>query len=196
VLLVRPVRAALKVRTALNMLGPLLNPAHAAYGLVGVYSTSISDLMAGSLLQLGLKKALVVHSAGLDELTPMAPADVVEVVAGVPGLKKYQLDPLSLGIPRCEVEDLKGGDAALNAKILQDVMGGHQGAVADALNLNAGVALAACQVASGPAEGVVMAQEVQKSGKAATVLSKWIEASKAAAARESSQLVLQAAVKR
>jgi anthranilate phosphoribosyltransferase len=80
----------------------------------------------------------------------------------------------------------KGGDAALNAKILQDVMGGHQGAVADALNLNAGVALAACQVASGPAEGVVMAQEVQKSGKAATVLSKWIEASKAAAARESS----------
>lgn len=47
---VRPVRSALKIRTALNMLGPLLNPAHAAYGLVGTYSTSISDLMAGSLL--------------------------------------------------------------------------------------------------------------------------------------------------
>ena len=47
---VRPVRGALKVRTALNMLGPLLNPAHAAYGLVGTYSTDISELMAGSLL--------------------------------------------------------------------------------------------------------------------------------------------------
>jgi anthranilate phosphoribosyltransferase len=47
---VRGVRGALKVRTALNMLGPLLNPAHAAYGLVGTYSMDISELMAGSLL--------------------------------------------------------------------------------------------------------------------------------------------------
>ena len=47
---------------------------------------------------------------------------------------------------RCSVEDLKGGDAALNAAILRDVLGGQRGAVADALNLYAGVALAACQV--------------------------------------------------
>ena len=51
--------------------------------------------------------------------------------------------------PRCCVEDLKGGDAALNAQILRDVMGGQRGPVADALNLNAGVALAACQVIDG-----------------------------------------------
>lgn len=50
--------------------------------------------------RLGLKKALVVHSAGLDELTPMAPADVVEVVAGVEGMKRYMLEPKDLGIPR------------------------------------------------------------------------------------------------
>jgi anthranilate phosphoribosyltransferase len=112
-----PVRKALKVRTAFNMLGPMLNPADAAYGLVGVYSTSISHLMADALIRLGVKKALVVHSAGLDELTPMAPADIVEVSAG--GVKRsYMLEPKDLGIPRCEVEDLKGGDAALNARIL------------------------------------------------------------------------------
>lgn len=63
------------------MLGPLLNPAHAAYGLVGVYGTEISELMANSLMELGMKKALVVHSMGLDELTPMGPADVVEVTS-------------------------------------------------------------------------------------------------------------------
>ena len=52
----------LQVRTTLNMLGPLLNPAGAAYGLIGVYSPDISMLMAETLQQLGTKKALVVHS--------------------------------------------------------------------------------------------------------------------------------------
>ena len=70
----------------------------------------------------------------------------------------YRLDPLDLGIKRCEVKDLAGGDSALNASILEDVFGGAQNAVADALNLNAGVALAACEVAGSPQEGVAMAQ--------------------------------------
>ena len=35
------------------------------------------------------------------------------------GTRHYTLDPLELGIPRCEVQDLKGGDAILNAQILQ-----------------------------------------------------------------------------
>lgn len=96
---VRPVRAALKVRTAFNMLGPLLNPAGAEYGLVGVYDTSISQLMADALMRLGVKKALVVHSMGLDELTPMGPADVVEVSAGGKS-RRYTLDPKDVGIPR------------------------------------------------------------------------------------------------
>ncbi|KAG2446145.1 hypothetical protein HXX76_000742 [Chlamydomonas incerta] len=183
---VRPVRSALKVRTALNMLGPLLNPAEAAYGLVGVYDTSISELMAGSLLRMGVQKALVVHSMGLDELTPMGPADVVEVTAGGP-LKRYSLDPKDVGIPRCEVEDLKGGDAALNAAILRDVFAGQKGAVADALCLNAGYALAACRVAPTPADGVKMAQEVQRRGDATATLQRWAEVSQAAAAAEREQ---------
>lgn len=69
-----------------------------------------------------------------------------------------RLDPLDLGIKRCTVEDLAGGNAELNASILMDVFGGKRGAVADALNLNAGVALAACEIAASPQEGVAMAQ--------------------------------------
>lgn len=57
---------------------------------------------------MGVQKALVVHSMGLDELTPMGPADVVEVTAGGP-LKRYSLDPKEVGIPRCEVR--RGGAA-------------------------------------------------------------------------------------
>lgn len=172
---VKAVRSALQVRTTLNMLGPLLNPAGAAYGLIGVYSPDISMLMAEALQQLGTKKALVVHSQGMDELTPMGSADVVEATPN--HVKRYTLEPKDLGINRCQVSDLKGGDAALNAKILRDVFGGQQGAVADALCLNAGVALAACQVADTPQEGIKMAQEVQRSGKAGTTLQKWIDAS-------------------
>ena len=119
---VREVRGALKVRSAFNMLGPMLNPAHAQYGLIGVYSTDISQLMGDALQKLGMKKALVVHSAGLDELPPMAPADIYEVTPE--GRRAFKLDPLDLGIPRCNVEDLAGGDAAFNAKILREVFGG------------------------------------------------------------------------
>ena len=74
-----PVRKSLKVRTAFNILGPLLNPAGAAYGLIGVYSPAISPLMASTLQRLGTKRALVVHSHGLDELTPMGDAELLEV---------------------------------------------------------------------------------------------------------------------
>ncbi|EFN52082.1 hypothetical protein CHLNCDRAFT_27114, partial [Chlorella variabilis] len=181
-----PVRKSLRVRTAFNLLGPMLNPADAAYGLVGVYSTSVSHLMADALqasgMRLGVKKALVVHSSGLDELTPMGPADVVEVTQQ--GKHSYSLEPIELGIPRCEVADLAGGDAALNARILMDAFGGARGPVADALNLNAGVALAAATLAADAKEGVAMAQDAQRSGRAGDTMRKWLEVSQAARATE------------
>jgi len=177
---VGPVRKALKVRTAFNILGPLLNPARAQFALVGVYSPAIAPLMASALGALGVERALVVHSAGLDELTPMAPALVIEASGGVAGTP-YELDPARLGIPRCEVADLAGGDAALNAAILRDAFGGGRGAVADALNLNAGMALAAAGLADTPEDGVALAQETQRAGKAGATLEAWVAAATAAA---------------
>lgn len=132
--------------------------------------------------KLGMRKALVVHSMGLDELTPMGPADVVEVSSS--GIEEYRLDPKDVGIPRCEAEDLKGGDAKLNAQILRDVFGGEPGPVADALVLNAGYALAACEAAGSAVEGIEMAREAQRSGAAAATLQKWVDSSTAALAAE------------
>ena len=76
---VAAVRKSLKVRTAFNILGPLLNPASTKYSLIGVYSPALSPLLGSTLQMLGIEKALIVHSQGLDELTPMGDADVVEV---------------------------------------------------------------------------------------------------------------------
>lgn len=98
--------------------------------------------------------------------------------------RRYTVDPRDLGIPRCTVEDLKGGDAKLNAQILRDVFGGLRGPVADALNLNAGVALASCDVARDVKEGIAMAREAQESGRAARVLDKWVEVSQRVKALE------------
>ena len=86
---VGPVRRALRVRTAFNLLGPLLNPARASRALVGVYSPSVAPLMAAALGRLGVERALVVHSAGMDELTPLAPAIVIEASGGKAG-KPYE----------------------------------------------------------------------------------------------------------
>ena len=74
------------------------------------------------------------------------------------GANVCSLEPQHLGIPRCRIEDLKGGDSATNAAILRDVFGGQRGPVADALCLNAGVALAAYELVSSPLEGVALAQ--------------------------------------
>ncbi|KAK9853623.1 hypothetical protein WJX84_001684 [Apatococcus fuscideae] len=158
---VSPVRRALRIRTAFNLLGPLLNPARPPFGLIGIYSPSIAPLMAAALQGLGTRRALVVHSGGLDELTPLADADVLEVTPA--GTRSFKVEPQRMGIQRCTVEDLKGGDAALNACILRDAFAGKKGAVADALCLNAGFALAACQVTDTPEDGVALAQETQAS---------------------------------
>ena len=96
-----PVRKSLKVRTAFNILGPLLNPAGAAYGLIGVYSPAIAPLMASTLQRLGTKRALVVHSHGLDELTPMGDAELLEVTPQ--GTRSYRQHTSSLAacLPLC-----------------------------------------------------------------------------------------------
>lgn len=156
---------------------------NAKYALVGVYSNELLQLMAEALQQLGVKRALVVNSMGIDELTPCGPSEVVEVGAAGP-FKRYTMEPKQLGLQMCTLEDLKGGDANVNAQMLKDVFGGQRGPVADALCLNAGVALCAAELAKTPAEGVAMAQEVQRAGKAALTLAKWAEVSQAQKALE------------
>lgn len=170
---VSPVRKSLKVRTAFNLLGPMLNPAHSKYALVGVYSTGIQKLMADSFMRLGMKKALIVHSMGLDELTPCGPADVMEVTKE--GVKTYTFEPSKVGIKKCELKDLAGGDAQLNAKILREALGGETGPVAETLILNAGVAMAAAEQASSVEEGIAMCREAHKMGKGGEKLDSWIQ---------------------
>ena len=161
------VRRELGTRTVFNVLGPLTNPAGARAQVVGVYSPDLVRTIADVLVHLGAHRAYVVHGAGgIDELSPVGPNLVAEVVDGE--VSERRLDPESeLGIPRCSVEDLRGGSPVENAEAIREVFAGAGGSRRDAILLNAAGAIAAGGHAADLREGLEVARHTIDSGAAA-----------------------------
>ncbi len=160
-----PVRRELATRTVFNVLGPLTNPAGARAQVVGVYAPGLVRTIAEALLRLDARRAYVVHGAGgIDELSPTGPNLVCEVADGA--VREYQLDPLDLGISRCEPDALRGGDAVHNAAAIRRVLAGEHGGHRSAVLLNAAGAIAAAGHARDLAEGLALAREAVDSGAA------------------------------
>jgi len=160
-----PVRRELATRTVFNVLGPLTNPAGARALMLGVYSPELTRTLAAALVQLGATRAFVVHGAGgIDELSPCGPNLVCEVEDGA--VREYQLDPLDLGVERCDPAGLRGGDPQANAQALRDVLAGADGAHRSAVLLNAAGGIAAAGHATDLREGLALAGEAIDSGAA------------------------------
>ncbi|MCP9484760.1 MAG: anthranilate phosphoribosyltransferase [Gaiellaceae bacterium MAG52_C11] len=173
-----PVRRELATRTVFNVLGPLTNPAGARALVLGVYAPELAPTLAEALVRLDARRAFVVHGAGgLDELSPTGPNLVCEVDAG--SVRSYELDPLDLGISRCDPTELRGGDPTTNARALRDVLdsagGGHRSAVL----LNAAGAIAAAGHAADLREGLELARHAVDSGAASERLERLVEFSNA-----------------
>ena len=158
------IRQELGLKTIFNLLGPLTNPAGARFQLLGVYRPDVVVPMAGVLQLLGAERAMVVHGGGLDEITTTGPTRVAEVVAG--GVREYSIEPGDFGIPLSDITDLRGGDAAENARILREVLTGEPGAARDAVLLNAGAAISLVGPARSMAGGISLAEEAIDSGTA------------------------------
>jgi anthranilate phosphoribosyltransferase len=162
-----PVRKELATRTVFNVLGPLTNPAGARAQVVGVYSAELVRTIADVLATLGARRAFVVHGAGgIDELSPVGPNLVAEVVDGQ--VHERTLDPeAELGLPRCDVAELRGGTPAENAAAVREVFRGADGGRRSAVLLNAAGAIAAGGHAEDLREGLELARETVDSGAAA-----------------------------
>jgi anthranilate phosphoribosyltransferase len=160
------VRKELATRTVFNVLGPLTNPAGARAQVVGVYSPELVRTIADVLAALGARRAFVVHGAGgIDELSPVGENLVAEVVGGT--VRERRLDPeAELGVPRCNVEELRGGTPAENAAAVRDVFRGADGGRRSAILLNAAGAIAAGGHAEDLREGLELARETIDSGAA------------------------------
>ncbi|MGH2934104.1 MAG: anthranilate phosphoribosyltransferase [Gaiellaceae bacterium] len=173
-----PVRRELATRTVFNVLGPLTNPAGARALMLGVYSPELTHTLAEALVQLGATRAYVVHGfGGIDELSPCGPNLVCEVEDG--SVRQYELDPLDLGIDRCDPAELRGGEPALNARALRAVLRGADGGHRSAVILNAAGGIAAAGHAENLREGIVRAREAIDSGAADTRLRDLVEFSHA-----------------
>lgn len=172
-----PVRRELGTRTIFNILGPLTNPAGARAQVVGVYSETLVRPIAEALAQLGAHRAFVVHGAGgLDELSPVGASVVCEVVDG--DVRDLAIDPGELGIERCSVEELRGGDPTENATAIRRVFAGERGGKREAILLNAAGAYAAAGHADGIRDALDPVREALDSGAATATLEALVEFSR------------------
>jgi anthranilate phosphoribosyltransferase len=169
-----PVRRALGVRTLLNLMGPVINPAPLTHQMVGVPGRSFQATLAPVLAEKGLRASILHSSTGADEALPGAPFHVKHVMADG-SVVDEEVDPSLLGVASFPVTAFAGGEPAENAQMLWDVLRG-EGAVAitEAVVLNAGLALALTDAAPDRIAGIREARAVLASGEPARLLTRYI----------------------
>lgn len=177
---VAPVRRELGVRTLFNILGPLANPAGATLQLLGVYDEHLVEPLARVLVNLGVKRAMVVHGHdGLDEITLTGTSTICEVADG--RLNSYFITPEQFGLTRCVISELVGGGPEENAVIARQILAGNPGAKRDIVILNAACCIYMAKNDVTMRECVRLAQELIDSGAALAKLEQFVAKTQALA---------------
>ena len=176
---VGPVRKEMGIRTVFNILGPLSNPSRAKAMVVGVYSPSLTEVIAGTMANLDVKRGFVVSGEdNMDEFTLTGSSTVSEIKDGK--VETYEITPEQFGLKRCKIEELQGGDGAVNAQITKDILSGKErGAKREIVLLNAGAALYIGGKVDSIEEGIRIAGETIDSGKAMETLESMVKATNA-----------------
>jgi anthranilate phosphoribosyltransferase len=167
-----PVRGALGVRTVFNILGPLANPAAPPFNVIGAFSEEMAEVMAQTLSGMDAERSFVIHgSPGWDEATPVGPFLCFDVRPGM--VQRSVRDPADLGLARCSVEDLLGGEAEENGERLVAALGGGDTqAHRDALTLGAALALEVTGTEPDAQRAVERAHQSLQDGSATEFLSR------------------------
>jgi anthranilate phosphoribosyltransferase len=166
-------RQEMGIRTMLNLLGPLTNPAGAAIQVIGVYEGRLTSLLGNVLMHLGSQHCFVVHGMdGLDEITLTAKTRISEATGGF--LSNYLLDPAEFGLALVPARQLAGGTPQENAAITREILQGRKGPKRDIVCLNAAPALVAARKATSLQDGFLLAGQAIDSGAAAEKLARLI----------------------
>ncbi len=166
-------RQEMGIRTMLNLLGPLTNPAGATIQVLGVYESRLTSLLGNVLMRLGSQHCFVVHGMdGLDEITLTTKTQISEAKGGV--LSNYLLDPGEFGLVMVPAKQLIGGTPQENAAMTRDILQGRKGPKRDIVCLNAAPALVAGRKAATLQEGFLLAGQVIDSGAAAEKMARLI----------------------
>ncbi|MGH6828348.1 MAG: anthranilate phosphoribosyltransferase [Rhizomicrobium sp.] len=169
-------RRAIGTRTIFNLLGPLASPARVKRQLVGVFAEEWLLPYTQALQALGSERAMVVHGRdGLDEVTTTDITYAVTLDKGI--ISRSEISPEEAGLTRARLDDLKGADAATNARALEAVLQGKKGAYRDIVVLNAAAALMVAERAATIKEGAILAKSLLDSGGAKAKLDRLVEAS-------------------
>lgn len=167
------IRKELGFRTVFNILGPLTNPATPSMQLLGVYDEYLVEPLAQVLINLGVKRGMVVYGQDkLDEISMSAPTKICEINDG--WYKCYEINPEDFGFTKCTKDDLKGGTPEENAKITREILAGAKGPKRNAVLMNAGASLYIGGKAESFEKGIELAAELIDSGKALETLEKFI----------------------
>lgn len=173
---VGPIRKELGFRTVFNILGPLTNPGSPEMQLLGVYDEYLAEPLAQVLINLGVRRGMVVYGQDkLDEISMSAPTSVCEFKDG--WFKSYTITPEEFGFERCTKEDLLGGTPKENAEIARAILRGEKGHKRNAVLMNAGAALYIGGKAESISDGIAIASQIIDSGKATETLNAFIEVS-------------------
>lgn len=170
------IRRELGFRTVFNILGPLTNPGSPSMQLLGVYDDYLVEPLAQVLINLGVRRGMVVYGMDkLDEISMSAPTKICEIKDG--WFKSFQITPEDFGFSRCKKDELSGGTPEENALITKNILKGEKGPKRDAVLLNAGASLYIGGKADSIRDGIVLAADLIDSGKADETLSRLIEVS-------------------
>ena len=170
------IRRELGFRTVFNILGPLTNPGKPSMQLLGVYDEYLVEPLAQVLVELGIKRGMVVYGMDkLDEISMSCPTKICEIKDG--WFRTTTITPEDFGFTTCSKDELAGGTPEENAQITKDILSGAKGPKREAVLLNAGASLYIAGKAPTMKDGVKLAAEIIDSGKAMETLNKMIEVS-------------------
>jgi anthranilate phosphoribosyltransferase len=173
---VQPVRKSLGFGTVFNILGPLANPAGASAQVMGVADASLMGRIVETLKLLGVRRAMVVHSNGLDEISTSGVTQIAELKDG--RIINKELKAADFGIVPADLKGLKICDAESSAKVLTDILTGREdGPAKDIVVLNAAAAIIVSGLADDFHPALDKAKASIASGSAMACLEKLIEIS-------------------